>query len=123
MAFFRSKKVVPFKTGLMRSSYTMDKETINSVKVYFDPSKILGKMRLGVRVKSYYPRYLSQYPKTFNWMDLVIRTFLHTLLAEIRDINEQTIKFNGHNLPRGIYFVRLTEKGKTLATKKLIIKD
>jgi len=54
---------------------------------------------------------------------LVVTDCLGQTFAQIRDINEQTIKFNGHNLPRGIYFVRLTEKGKTLATKKLIIKD
>jgi hypothetical protein len=42
---------------------------------------------------------------------------------EIRDINEQSIKINCSNIPDGPYIISLQERGKTIATKIIIIKN
>ena len=57
-----------------------------------------------------------------NNATLVVTDCLGQTFAQISDINEQTITFNCSNLPNGLYFVRLIENSKTIATKKLIIK-
>ena len=61
-----SKRFVPFKTGLMRSSYTLEYINADVVRLFFDPAKILGKTRLGRTVRTYYPKYLIMKPKTAN---------------------------------------------------------
>ena len=65
-AFKASKPSIPFMTGLLRSSYTMDRISNTSVKIYFDPKKLIGKTRLGRKVKVYYPKYLKEHNKTFG---------------------------------------------------------
>jgi len=65
-AFNESKKFIPVWTGLMKSSYTMDRINNTAVMIYFDPQKILGKKRLGRVVKVYYPKYLKDKSTTFN---------------------------------------------------------
>jgi len=65
-AFEISKRFVPIKTGLMRSSYTLEYISSDVVRLYFDPNKILGKTRLGRVVQTYYPKYLVEKSKTFN---------------------------------------------------------
>lgn len=83
-AFQEAKKVIPYKTGLMRRSFTMIRvSSYTKLRCYFDPKKILGVKRLGKVVTEYYPRYLVQYPKRYNWLDLVMLKFFATLKLEM----------------------------------------
>jgi parallel beta-helix repeat protein len=58
-----------------------------------------------------------------NNATLVVTDYIGQTFVQIRDINEQTIKFNCNNFPSGLYFVYIAEKSKTLAIKKLFIID
>lgn len=42
-------------------------------------------------------------------------------VKQIKNITGQTITFNRDNLPSGIYFIRIIQDNKTIATKKIII--
>lgn len=44
-------------------------------------------------------------------------------VAEMKNISGQAIYFNRDNLPGGLYFVRLTESNKVIATGKLVVAD
>ncbi len=44
-------------------------------------------------------------------------------VKQIKSINGQTIVLSRVNLVRGLYFLRLTENNKTIATKKIVITD
>ncbi|MBE0663497.1 MAG: T9SS type A sorting domain-containing protein [Bacteroidales bacterium] len=44
-------------------------------------------------------------------------------IKKIRNISGQTITINRDNLPSGVYFIRLTQDNKIIATNKLIIAD
>ncbi|MCB0380592.1 MAG: T9SS type A sorting domain-containing protein [Flavobacteriales bacterium] len=44
-------------------------------------------------------------------------------IKQIKNINGQTISLQRDNLPSGLYFIRLTEDSKVIATEKLIIMD
>ena len=85
-AFNVSKAAVPIKTGLMLRAYTIEKVSSTTVRCYFDPKKIIGKKRLGVIVKHYYPALLFKFPNRLNWLDLVIKRFYDTLKEEMKKI-------------------------------------
>jgi Neuraminidase (sialidase) len=44
-------------------------------------------------------------------------------LNQIKNISGQTISLSRNNLPRGAYFLRLTEENKIIGVKKLIISN
>ncbi|MBI3502547.1 MAG: T9SS type A sorting domain-containing protein [Bacteroidetes bacterium] len=44
-------------------------------------------------------------------------------VAQIKNINGQTVTFHRDNLASGLYFIRLTEENKTIAVDKLVITD
>ncbi len=44
-------------------------------------------------------------------------------VMQLKNISGQTITFSRDNLASGLYFVRLTEKNKTIAVDKLVITD
>lgn len=44
-------------------------------------------------------------------------------LKQIKNISGQSITLHRDNLPVGLYFIRLTEEGKVIATKKLLITE
>lgn len=81
-AFAISKKYVPYKTGLMLSSYTMEEITPSIYEIYFDRNKIVGKKRLGQIVKDYYPQYLVEYSSRMNWLDILSYQFYKVLITE-----------------------------------------
>jgi agmatine deiminase len=54
---------------------------------------------------------------------LIVENCFGQTVAEIQNINGQTVEFNRDNLATGLYFARLIQENKTLATKKLIITD
>lgn len=88
-AFMDAKSVTPIDTGLMRRSMTMIKLDEYRVKIFFDRDKIVGKMRKGVIVKDYYPIYLADHAKTFNWLTIVIKHFYDTLYAAMRNLKKK----------------------------------
>lgn len=92
IAFRESKSEIPFKTGLLRRSYSMDRINDETVRIYFDPSKIIGSNRSGRPVDVYYPKYLKEKSKTFNWLDLIMRKFLRVLISEVRNMNKEKQK-------------------------------
>jgi photosystem II stability/assembly factor-like uncharacterized protein len=44
-------------------------------------------------------------------------------VKQIKNISGKTILFSRDNLPNGVYFLHLTEEGKLIGTKKIIITD
>jgi len=79
--------------------------------------------------------YLDIYPnpfssettiKTFKNLQNATLTIYSTIgkeLKTIKNISGQTIKLNKDNLPIGLYFIRLTQDNKIIATDKLVIID
>lgn len=85
-AFRVSKSAVPVQTGLMLKSYTMKPISSTTVRCFFDPEKIIGKTRLGRVVKDYYPQYLVEYPKRFNWLQILIKRFYDALRLDMEKL-------------------------------------
>ena len=83
-ALSESRRRIPYRTGRMRSSYTMEYLGRNQVKVYFDPQIIVSG-----KVKDYYPKYLKEHPKTARWFDDVFISFYQTMLSGIEPVIEQ----------------------------------
>jgi hypothetical protein len=54
---------------------------------------------------------------------LTVDNIFGQTVAQIKNINGQTVSFSRDNLPSGVYFLRLTEDNKTFATEKLVITD
>jgi len=88
-AFNHSKQYIPFKTGLLRRSYTLEYFGSDLVKIYFDPSKIVGSSRNGRTVESYYAKYLKEKEKTFNWLMIIMKHFYDILIKEVRKLKEK----------------------------------
>lgn len=103
-AFMAAKAVTPIDTGLMRRSMTMIKLDDYRVKIFFDRDKIVGKKRKGIIVKDYYPIYLADHAKTFNWLTIVIKHFYDTLYPAVKALrkksaeNKATIDFTTFSL-------------------------
>lgn len=58
-----------------------------------------------------------------NNATLTVNNCFGQTVAQIKKINGQTVVLNRDNLAIGLYFVRLTEDNKIIATRKLIITD
>ncbi|MGQ9820170.1 MAG: T9SS type A sorting domain-containing protein [Candidatus Kapaibacteriales bacterium] len=54
---------------------------------------------------------------------LTVYNYFGQTVAQIKNINAQTITFLRGNLASGLYFIRLTEENKTIAVDKLVITD
>lgn len=108
-AFRYSKKFIPVKTGLMKSSYTMDRINNEAVMVYFDPQKILGKKRLGRIVKVYYPQYLKEYSSRFNWLDIIMRNFFNELISNVKQLDKKQKEKSKINLIAALAFLKILE--------------
>jgi len=61
--------------------------------------------------------------KNLNGADLTVYSIFGQEVKNIKNISGQTVKLHRGNLPNGIYFIRLTQDSKTIATGKLIITD
>ena len=94
IAMRESKSVIPDKTGLLRRSYSLLKDSNHRVMIFFDPAKIVGANRRGQTVKTYYPKYLAEKAKTFGWLDIVIRRFLMVLIAEVKILKKKQDTIN-----------------------------
>lgn len=101
-AFNMSKSAVPYATGLMLKSYTIEQISQTAVRCYFDPQKILGQVRLGKEVKYYYPGVLKKYSSRFNWMDILVKKFYENLKINMETLKTKTnnndIRFEGFDL-------------------------
>lgn len=91
-AFQKSKEVVPVATGLMKKSYTFKRVNSHTVRCFFDPEKLLDKMRLGRKVDTYYPAYLKNSAKRYNWLDIVMKKFYDSLKTSIKERNKRVSK-------------------------------
>lgn len=54
---------------------------------------------------------------------MIIYNSLGKEVRQLRNINQQTTTIFRKNLPRGLYFIRLTENNKTIAIEKVVIID
>lgn len=79
-ALVQSRRVVPFKTGRLRSSYKLERVNSTTVRLYFDPS-VLGDV--------YYAKYLIEYPKTRLWLQGVMTVFLYNLILSIKKLESK----------------------------------
>lgn len=80
-------------------------------------------------------KHLSIYPNPFSSTttlktDLLLKNATLTVysllgeqIAQIENLSGLTITLNRHNLPSGIYFIRLTQDNKILSRNKLVITD
>jgi hypothetical protein len=64
-----------------------------------------------------------QSDKIFENATLTLYNSLGQQVKKITNISGQTKTLNRENLPSGLYFMRLTQNNKCIATDKLIIKD
>lgn len=109
-AFDESRKYIPIDTGLMRRSYTMRRISDDQVYVYFDPAKILGQKRKGITVDDYYPKYLAEKAKTFNWLTIVMSHFYDKLFAAVKGsamlMRDSTLDGDGLDIGRYSEFMK-----------------
>lgn len=86
------RAVTPIDTGLLRRSMTMRQLNDHAVVVFYDPKKIVGAIRKGVKVKDYYPKFLEDHAKTFNWLAIVIKHFYDELFARVKLLKKKEPK-------------------------------
>lgn len=82
-AFISCKKYIPFDTGITYRSFTQKHLTDYEIEYFFDPAKVIGKVRKGVVVKEYYVKYIASSPKNYSWLTKVIYEFYETLFREV----------------------------------------
>lgn len=82
-AFISCKKYIPFDTGITYRSFTQKQLTDYEIEYFFDPAKVIGKVRKGVVVKEYYVKYIASSPKNYSWLTKVIYEFYETLFREV----------------------------------------
>ena len=105
-AFTLSKQYIPIKTGLMRSSYTIEYISSDVAQIYFDPAKIVGRTRLGRTVKEYYPKYLIEKVKTFNWLDIVMKHFFNTLINDMIKLKKNQEDIDKLSIAAALLFLK-----------------
>jgi hypothetical protein len=105
-AFNESKQYIPVRTGLMKRSYTIDSVNNDTMIIYFDPAKIVGKTILGRVVKEYYPKYLSQTQARFNFLDIIMKNFYKVLISEVKQIKQQKDTENLLSMVAAMVFIQ-----------------
>lgn len=85
-AFQVSKNYVPVASGVTKRSYTMKILGKNAAQIFFDPNKVVGASRFGIKVKSYYVPHIAENPGRFNWLSIVIKRFYDSLYASVKAI-------------------------------------
>lgn len=79
-------------------SYTIKELDDHTVILYFDPNKVIGKMRKGRNdkkareVKEYYVQYISSNASRLTWLDVLIHEFLKVLKKEVEALAKETPK-------------------------------
>lgn len=92
--------------GLTTGDHSIEQELNGSISVYPNPFSAQATIQ-------------TSFPVTNA--TLTIGNCLGQTVAQIKNISGQTIIFNRCNLSGGLYFIRLTEDSKIVATGKLII--
>ena len=80
---------IPYDTGLMMSSFTMEQISPTAVICYFDPGKILGHVRKGQVVKYYYPGILFEHRWHRKWVYELALEFYKHLKIGIEKISDK----------------------------------
>ena len=91
-AFKVSKNFVPVDTGLMKKSYTLKYINKDVVMCVFDPQKIVGSKRGKYTVKTYYPKYLKDTTKRWNWLDIIMKHFYSSLVTSAKSLEKKDKK-------------------------------
>lgn len=92
----KNPNCIPVDSGLTMRSYTIQELDDHSVILYFNPNKIVGKMRKGKRdkkareVKEYYVQYISSNASRLTWLDVLIHEFLKILKREVTALAKET---------------------------------
>ncbi|MCF8428112.1 MAG: T9SS type A sorting domain-containing protein [Bacteroidia bacterium] len=100
----------------------------NSMTTSFVVTATSGLENLNDNHFSIYPNPFSmqtvlQTEKSFHNATLTVDNYFGQTVKEIKNISDQTVTLQRDNLPEGLYFVRLTENNKIIATKKIVIMD
>ena len=125
-----------FGEGLLIGTYSWFKQgktSNSSTHTWTDTNKLTG-TALGVdESTSAEPISVSPNPfvyettlrsdKNFNAATLTIYNALGQEMKQIKNISDQTVTIHRDNLPRGMYFIRVTEGNKTILTDKLLVTD
>ena len=85
-AFNASKHAIPVDTGLTKKSYSQKQLDDYRVYYYFDPNKIIGQIRKGVKVKDYYVQYIAESAKNFNWISVLMKMFYDELFKGMKSL-------------------------------------
>lgn len=115
------------ESGLTMRSYTIVELDDHTIMLYFNPDKIIGKMRKGRndkkarKVEQYYVMYIHEHAIRFNWLDVLIHKFLQVLKKEVEALAKQTpkdwrtnaeehnINFNGAQVSAALNLQSFTE--------------
>ena len=120
-AFMAAKNVTPYKTGYSRKAFVMARLDDHRVKLYYDRSKIVGGMRLGKKVETYYPIWWFENSKLFNFLDIIMKKWYDTLYSNVRKLfmNNDVMFGNDPNKPSFAGFeVFIKEFNKLYYAKK-----
>ncbi len=78
---------------------------------------------LSVFPNPFFSQALLQTGNLLHYATLTVDNVFGQTVKQIKNINGQTIVLSRDNLLSGLYFLRLTEDNKTIATKKIVITD
>jgi len=105
-----------------------------SSKISYRQSQAIGCF-IGITNSNFYPYPITVFPNPFSTQTnlqtdillhnatLTVYNCLGQTIRKITNISGKTATLQRDNLPNGLYFIRLTQDNKQIATKKLIITD
>lgn len=97
------------KTKTILSPVTIDENNLeNNIYIFPNPFSMQTTLRTEMPIRN---------------AKLTVYNCFGQTVAQIKNLNGQTILFNRDNLVSGIYFVQLTHDNKIITTKKIIITD
>jgi hypothetical protein len=78
---------------------------------------------LSIYPNPFFMQTTIQSDKIFNGATLTVYNLYGQQVNQIKNISGQTVALHRDNLPRGLYFIRMTQDNKTFSTGKLVITD
>jgi hypothetical protein len=78
---------------------------------------------VSIRPNPFSSQTTLQTDNLLNMATLTIDNYLGQTVKQIKNISGQSVTLHRNNLPSGLYFIRLTQNNKVIATEKLIITD
>ena len=107
VTFYTSTYISPMGCSLIING-TTEINSINAYSIYPNPFSTQTTLQTDVPLKN---------------ATLTLYNCFGQTVAQIKNINEQTVVFSRDNLASGLYFLQLTEDGKIVAADKLVIED